>query len=240
LNNSIKYGKLFLLPNTLGSDALHDVIPPGVHEKIILLKHFIVENEKSARHFLKAAGIITPQSELQIVTIDKHEKITDMRVAMNFLFDGNDTGLLSEAGSPAVADPGSAYVKFAHENKIKVVPLTGPSSIILALAASGLNGQQFCFHGYLPVLKNEKVAKIKQLEKESKQKNQTQIFIETPYRNNALLSDLLQNCNDYTLLCVATDITLPSEEIRTMSISMWKKIKTDLHKRPTVYLLLLS
>lgn len=157
---------------------------------------------------------------------------------MQFLLQGYDTGLISDAGSPAVADPGAMFVRFAHENKIKVIPLTGPSSLLLALAASGLNGQNFCFHGYLPVTKSEKIAKIKQLERESKYKKQTQLFIETPYRNNALLNDLLQTCDMSTLLCVATDITLADESIKTMSIAMWKKIKTDLHKRPTVFLLL--
>ena len=157
---------------------------------------------------------------------------------MQFLFEGHDTGLISDAGSPAVADPGAVFVRFAHENRIKVVPLTGPSSILLALSASGLNGQSFCFHGYLPVIKSEKVGKIKAIEKGSKFKKQTQIFIETPYRNNALFSDLLQTCDPNTLLCLATDITLPNEMIKTMSIAMWKKIKIDLHKRPTVFLLL--
>lgn len=238
MQDSAKPGTLFLIPNTLGGDNLNDTIPNGVREKIIHLKYFIAENEKTCRHFLKQAGVLTPQAELNIIALDKHEKNTDSKTVMQFLLQGYDTGLISDAGSPAVADPGAMFVRFAHENKIKVIPLTGPSSLLLALAASGLNGQNFCFHGYLPVTKSEKIAKIKQLERESKYKKQTQLFIETPYRNNALLNDLLQTCDMSTLLCVATDITLADESIKTMSIAMWKKIKTDLHKRPTVFLLL--
>lgn len=238
MQDSAKPGTLFLIPNTLGGDNLNDTIPNGVREKIIRLKYFIAENEKTCRHFLKQAGVLTPQAELNIIALDKHEKNTDSKTVMQFLLQGYDTGLISDAGSPAVADPGAMFVRFAHENKIKVIPLTGPSSLLLALAASGLNGQNFCFHGYLPVTKSEKIAKIKQLERESKYKKQTQLFIETPYRNNALLNDLLQTCDMSTLLCVATDITLADESIKTMSIAMWKKIKTDLHKRPTVFLLL--
>lgn len=238
LQNPGQLGTLYLIPNTLGSDQLNDTIPPGVREKIISLKHFIAENEKSCRHFLKLAGVLTPQAELNIIALDKHEKNTEHKTVMQFLLQGYDTGLISDAGSPAVADPGATFVRFAHENKIKVVPLTGPSSILLALAASGLNGQSFCFHGYLPVTKSEKVAKIRQIEKESKFKKQTQLFIETPYRNNALLNDILHTCDGNTLLCIATDITLPGEMIITRSIANWKKITIDLHKRPTVFLLL--
>ena len=238
MSKPLSYGTLFLIPNTLGSEHLQYVIPEGVREKIASLTCFIAEHEKSARHLFKAAGITTPQSELKIEVIEKHNNHPDVRKQMQSLFLGHDTGLISDAGSPAVADPGAEYVRFAHENSIRVVPLTGPSSLLLALSASGLNGQLFCFHGYLPVGKAEKIAKIKQLEKESKYRKQTQLFIETPYRNNALLADILQTCEDHTLLCVAADITLPGEMIKTMTVAMWKKTKTDLHKRPTVFLLL--
>lgn len=238
MTDSKKRGTLYLIPNTLGTESLHDIIPPGVREKISLLKHFIVENEKAARHFLKAAGIKTPQQELVLKVIEKHETNTPVRPLMQPLFEGFDTGLLSDAGSPAVADPGAAFVQFAHENNIRVVPLTGPSSILLALAASGLNGQQFCFHGYLPVTKAEKISRLKQLEKESGIKKQTQIFIETPYRNNAMLADILEACHHETRLCIAVDLTLPGEMIKTMTVAAWKKTKTDLHKRPAVFLIL--
>ncbi len=147
-------------------------------------------------------------------------------------------GLLSDAGSPAVADPGNIFVRHAHANGIRVVPLTGPSSLLLALAASGLEGQRFCFHGYLAVERQERIAQIRQLEKESAARRQTQLFIETPYRNNALLSDLLSTCRNSTLLCIACDLTLGTEMVQTMSITLWKKSVPDLHKRPAVFLLL--
>jgi 16S rRNA (cytidine1402-2'-O)-methyltransferase len=235
-----KPGTLYLIPNTLGGDNIADVIPEGVRSKINSLKYFIVENEKSARAFLKSSGITTPQQEITIHVIEKHDKNAAVKPLMASLFNGHDTGLISDAGSPAVADPGSAFVRFAHDHQVKVVPLAGPSSLLLALAASGLNGQSFCFHGYLPVVKSDKIAKIKLLERESKSKQQTQIFIETPYRNNAMLADLLASCNGTTQLCIAADITLSTEMIRTMSIAMWKKINIDLHKRPAVFLLLLN
>lgn len=232
------YGTLYLIPNTLGGEDFNLVIPPAVREIVIHLRHFIVENEKEARRFLKMAGILTPQAELKIIEIEKHNPNESQKKLASFLFDGNHTGLLSDAGSPAIADPGAEIIRYAHQNNIKVVPLTGPSSLLLALAGSGLNGQHFCFHGYLPVNKAEKIAKIRQLEKDSKQKKQTQLFIETPYRNNALLTDILQSCASHTLLCVACDLTMPSETIRTMPVSLWKKTSIDLHKRPTVFLLL--
>ena len=234
----VTFGTLYLVPNTLGGDFPDYVIPHGVLDRIRMLDHFIVENEKAARAFLKKAGITILQDQLKLSVIDKFDDMSQAKPFMQPLLNGHDMGLLSDAGSPAVADPGSDFVKFAHESGIKVVPLPGPSSLLLALSASGLNGQSFCFHGYLPVTKTEKIARIRWMEKESRQKKQTQIFIETPYRNNAMLADLLQTCDSKTQLCIATDITLPTEKISTMSILMWKKIKTDLHKRPTVFLLL--
>lgn len=233
-----KTGTLYLIPVTLGESAIDFVIPPEVKKIIHSLDEFIVENEKSARQFLKACSTPVPQSQFLFHVIEKHNPVQENKLFFQSLLQGKNIGLMSEAGVPAVADPGAAIVKMAHEQKIKVVPLTGPSSILLALMASGLNGQQFCFHGYLPIEKQERMATIKKIEKESAQKNQTQLFIETPYRNNQLLADLVNSCAGSTLLCVATDISLITEKITTQRISDWKKSSVDLHKKPTVFLLL--
>ena len=238
MSNNPPYGTLYLIPNTLGGDDAGLVIPPAVREKIIHLSHFVVENEKAARRFLKTAGILIPQSDIQFIELEKHEALPSVKTTARFLLEGHDTGLISDAGSPAVADPGAGLVRFAHEHQIRVAPLTGPSSLLMALAGSGLNGQRFCFHGYLPVTKSEKISRLKELERESRLKKQTQLFIETPYRNNALFQDILQACQGNTLVCIACDLTLPTEFIKTKPVSLWKKIPVDLHKRPTVFLLL--
>jgi 16S rRNA (cytidine1402-2'-O)-methyltransferase len=230
-------GNLYLIPCSLGESALDFILPAQVIEIIKSLNEFIVENEKTARKFLKEVGIIIPQSQLTIHEIDKHNPNFNYGELLKNCESGKNIGLLSEAGVPAVADPGASVVKKAHEKNICVVPLVGPSSILLALMASGMNGQQFCFYGYLPKEKDVLVQKIKFLEKESQQKNQTQIFIETPYRNNQLLSEILKTCDTQTLLCIATDITLTSEKIITRKISDWKKLISDLSKKPTVFLL---
>lgn len=230
-------GTLYLIPCSLGESVMDYILPSKVQEVIFSLDEFIVENEKSARKFLKEVGIPIPQSQLIIHEIDKHNPHFNYGELLKNCEAGKSIGLLSEAGVPAVADPGALVVKKAHEKNIRVVPLVGPSSILLALMASGMNGQQFCFYGYLPKEKDVLTQKIKFLEKESQQKNQTQIFIETPYRNNQLLTEILKIADAQTLLCIATDITLETEKIITKKIIDWKKSTPDLSKKPTVFLL---
>jgi 16S rRNA (cytidine1402-2'-O)-methyltransferase len=234
----MKKGTLYIIPVLLGGDDVHALLPHGTLQHIKPLKHFIVENSKSARQFLKQAGIETPQQELIINEIDKHSNDLPYAQFLQPAIEGNDIGLLSEAGVPCVADPGSGFIMAAHKAGIRVVPLTGPSSLLLALMASGLNGQSFCFHGYLPVNRDDRIQKLKQLEKDAQLKKQTQLFIETPYRNNQLLKDMLDILNPGIKLCIAADITLEYEFIKTMSIASWKKDVPDLHKRPAVFLIL--
>ncbi len=240
INSQQHPGNLFLIPTTLGNNLVDSSLPADVINTIHLLDEFIVEDEKSARQFLKSCKITIPQQQLIIHVMDKHKHHVFENHFFENLLHGKNIGLLSEAGCPAVADPGAQIVAAAHRKKIKVIPLTGPSSILLALMASGLNGQQFAFLGYLPIEKENKIQSLKKIEKESAQKKQTQIFIETPYRNNTLLNDLLQTLNNETMLCIAVDITLPSESIKTAKIMEWKKQIPDLHKKPAVFLLLAS
>ena len=229
-------GKLYLIPSTIGDTEISDVIPASVQNIINDINFYIVENERTARRQLIKMGIKTPIDELTFFVLNKH---TDRNEIAKFLdpCSENNMGLLSEAGVPAVADPGSEIVALAHSKNIKVVPMVGPSSILLALMASGLNGQCFAFHGYIPVKGPERIKKIKQLEGNSASWKQTQIFIEAPYRNNQLLADLIKTCNGGTQICVACDISTKSEFIKTMSADKWKKNKVDLHKRPTLFLL---
>ena len=202
-----------------------------------LLDHYIVENEKSARRFIKK---ITPkkiQSSLIMMKLDKYAKEIETRTYLDLCKQGVSIGLLSEAGVPAVADPGASMVKLAHEKGIQVVPLVGPSSILMALMASGLNGQNFAFNGYLPIDNSERKKEIKALEKLSKEKNQSQIFIETPYRNEKMFTDLKSVLSPGTLLCIAIDISLPKEFIKTYTIAHWKRQSPDLHKRPAIFII---
>ena len=230
-------GKLYIIPVLLGGENIAELIPEGTLQIIKQLRHFIVENEKSARKFLKLAGCID-QKELQIQELDKHEQNVDYQGFLLLAVNGIDIGLLSEAGAPAVADPGAAIVNAAHQLQIKVRPLTGPSSLLLALMASGLNGQSFCFHGYLPIEKEARIKKIGLLQKDARMRNQTQLFIETPYRNNQLLKDLIEILSPSTKLCIACNISLPDEYIFTRSIASWKKQLPELNKKPCVFLLL--
>lgn len=231
-------GILYLVPVLLGDVPVHDVLAEKTCRVAAGIKCFIAENAKSARGFLKHLPSDYPLQEIEILEIDKHSKVIDFDFYFERLRAGVDTGVVSEAGMPGIADPGSAFVMQAHREGIKVIPLTGPSSIFLALAGSGMNGQGFIFHGYLPKEKEERHAKIKQLEKQAERFRQTQIFIETPYRNQPLLNDLLSLCNPSTMLCIAADITLPGEFIKTMPVSAWKKYNVDLNKKPAVFLLL--
>lgn len=230
-------GKLYLIPNTLGGDDPELVIPGKVLQIMKELDHFIVENERNARRFLIKCGYEKKIDDIRFFILNKHTRNDEKNNFLKPCMEGEDMGIISEAGVPGVADPGAEIVSRAHIRKITTIPLTGPSSVILALMASGLNGQQFSFHGYLPVKPHERKQKIKYLETEAKKTNSTQIFIETPYRNDALFSSLKETCNPNTLLCLACDITLPTEYIKTMKLRDWKKERVDLRKRPCIFLL---
>lgn len=230
-------GKIYLIPNTLGGSSFEKVCPSHNSEIINSLSEFIVEDAKSARAFLKIAGYKTSFDKTLFHLLNEHTEKNNIFQFLKSIEEGKSIGLLSDAGCPAVADPGAAIVKLAHEKNIQVVPLVGANSVLLALMASGMNGQSFCFHGYLPKGRNDRVKKLKELEKTVEEKNQTQIFIETPYRNNHMIDDLLNTLPASTLLCIACDITLPTEFIFTKNISEWKKEKPDINKRPAVFLI---
>ncbi|MBA3900703.1 MAG: SAM-dependent methyltransferase [Bacteroidetes bacterium] len=235
----MKTGTLYLIPAPLGDDSDYQkILPPFIGAVVNTISHYVVENEKTARHYLKKLKIEKPLQELILYPLNKFTPAEDISGYLKPLEDGHNMGIISEAGCPGVADPGAEVVKLAHEKNIKVVPLTGPSSILLALMASGLNGQSFSFHGYLPIEQRDRAKKIKDLEYYSRANNHTQIFIETPYRNEKMLEDLIKNLPDSTLLCIAVDITLPTEYIITLPISKWKKKKIHFHKKPAVFLFL--
>jgi len=209
-------GKLYLIPTTLGNCDPIDVLPQTIKRTIEIIDDYIVENEKTARKFIKSIQPEKVQATLRLSSLNKHTEISEHSKMLQPCLDGKNVGLMSEAGCPGVADPGAVIVKLAHEKGIQVVPLVGPSSILLAIMASGMNGQSFAFNGYIPIDKAEKKTALKNLEKLSQDKNQSQIFIETPYRNNKMLEDIIQTLNPSTYICVATDITLPTEFIKTM------------------------
>lgn len=231
-------GTLYLIPTTLGESTAADVLPAMINRTVESLHTFIVENEKTARKFIKEVCPTKSQPSLNLFSLNKHTKPEDLQEMLKPLLLGENVGLMSEAGCPGVADPGAVIVQLAHQNGIKVVPLVGPSSILMAVMASGLNGQNFAFNGYLPIDKNDRKTSIRNLEKLSMERNQSQIFIETPYRNNKMLEDLLLHLNHSTLLTVAADITLPTEFIKTTSVQLWKKEKVDLQNRPAIFILL--
>lgn len=230
-------GKLYLIPTTLGDMDPHDVLPQTVKRAIDFIDDYIVENEKTARKFIKAIHPEKVQSSLRLTPLNKRTEISEYNAMIAPCLNGFNIGLMSEAGCPGVADPGAVIVKIAHEKGIQVIPLVGPSSILLAMMGSGMNGQSFAFNGYLPIDKGDKKVALKNFESLSASKNQSQIFIETPYRNNKLLEDVLQTLHPNTHLCIATDITLPTEYIKTMRVADWKKVKVDLHNRPTIFIL---
>lgn len=229
-------GHLYLIPTLLGDTAPDDVLPHTVRRVVETLDTYIVENEKTARKFIKALVPEKPQPTLRLSTLNKHTDAAEHRSMLSPCLEGTHIGLMSEAGCPGVADPGADIVKIAHENGIKVIPLVGPSSILMALMASGMNGQSFAFNGYLPIDKADKKAALRQLERLSAEKDQSQIFIETPYRNNKMLEDILDAIQPSTHLCIAADITLPTEYIRTLRASEWRREKVDLNKRPAIFI----
>ncbi len=231
-------GVLYLIPKSLCFSDNNEAVLKDINIDIIdELDEFIVEDIRTARRYLKAIGYKKSLDKIIFHVLDKHTAPEDLFDFIEPAVKGKNIGLLSEAGCPCVADPGAEIVKIAHSNKIKVMPLVGPSSIILALMASGFNGQNFAFVGYLPIDKYSRVKAIKNVEKDAYQKNQTQIFIETPYRNNKLLEDILKTCDNKTLLCIASDITMKDEFIVSKSVDEWKKQIPDLNKKPTVFLL---
>ena len=231
-------GKLYLIPTTLGETDPREVIPAPTLELIQNIKVFVVEDVRSARRFLSKAGLKGSISDLDFFELSEHTERKTIEEYIQLFDNQQDVGLLSEAGLPAVADPGALLVELAHKNNIEVVPQVGPSSLMMALMSSGLNGQSFAFVGYIPVKTAERVVKISQLEKNSKLLGQTQIIIETPYRNDSLLSDILKTCHPQTRLTIAADITLPTSTIKTKSISEWKRSNFSIGKRPCVFLIL--
>lgn len=231
-------GKLYLIPTTLGSETEPlEVMPISVKKVIEQIDYYIVENEKSARRFIKKIAPKKLQPMLTIKLLDKYAIEEETQKYLDVCEQGFNVGLLSEAGVPAIADPGASIVKLAHQKNIRVVPLVGPSSILMAMMSSGFNGQNFAFNGYLPIDKGDRKRKIKELERTARDKNQSQIFIETPYRNEKMFADLKLTLSPQTQLCIAVDITLPTEYIKTMSIKDWKHQQPDLHKKPAIFII---
>ena len=230
-------GKLYLIPTTLGETEPLEVMPLSVKKVVEQIDYYIVENEKSARRFIKKISPKKQQSSLHIMLLDKYAEDIETSKYLDICQQGINVGLLSEAGVPAVADPGATIVKLAHQKNIQVVPLVGPSSILMAMMSSGMNGQNFAFNGYLPIDKADRKRAVKDLEKLSQDKNQSQIFIETPYRNEKMFADLKVALSPTTYLCIAADITLPSEYIKTMMVKDWKHQQPDLHKKPAIFII---
>ena len=230
-------GNLYLIPTTLGDCVPSDVLPDCIKKIIEIVDYYIFENEKTGRKSIKLTNPTKVQADLKVSILNKHTEKKEHYEMLQPCLNGHNVGLMSEAGCPGIADPGAVIAKLAHEKGIKVVPLVGPSSIFLALMASGMNGQNFAFNGYIPIDKSEKKVTLKIFEKLSSEKNQTQIFMETPFRNESFLQDILTTCQPDTLLCIACNITAPDELIQTKTINQWKIKKPDLHKKPTMFLI---
>jgi len=233
----LKPGTLYLIPVPLAENASAKSFTPYLVDTINSISEYIVENSKTARRFLKEAGLQIPQNDLLIHDYGKHNRDGNLQEFFQGLLNGKDVGLMSEAGCPGIADPGADIVAYAHQKGIKVVPLVGPSSILLALMASGFNGQSFTFHGYLPIDKVQRANKLKELENLSGRYQQTQLFIETPFRNNQMLEEILRSCQLQTKLCIASNLTADDEMVVTKTIAEWKRQIPDLHKKPVIFLL---
>ena len=231
-------GKLYLIPSPLGDNEPAEVIPGPVLELLKSISTYVVEEARTVRRYLSRAGLRGHIEELKMVELNEHTTPAEVEAMLALFDEGKDVGLISEAGLPAVADPGAALVALCHRHWIEVIPLVGPSSLMLALMGSGLNGQSFAFRGYLPAKTDERRAAIKEIDRISASLHQTQIFIETPYRNDALLADLLCYLSPQTRLCIAADLTLESQTIRTMSVKEWKNSGLSVGKRPCVFLIL--
>ncbi|MBQ8650841.1 MAG: SAM-dependent methyltransferase [Flavobacteriales bacterium] len=231
-------GKIILIPTFLGESSYDSVMPARIREEISRINYFAVENIKTARRYIKKVHPAAVIDSLTFFPIGKHSLPQDIEEAIRPALEGNDVGVISEAGVPAVADPGASIVALAHKKGLTVVPLCGPSSILMGLMASGLSGQNFAFHGYLPIDKNERKSRLLELERASSRGAGAQIFIETPFRNMQMFSDLLSMLSPHTMLCVACDITTPTEYICTQPVERWKKVTPPpLHKRPTVFII---
>lgn len=230
-------GKLYLVPAPLGG-APEEVIPSYVFGQISHITHFAVEELRTARRYLSSIGFKGRIEGLNFYEINEHTTFQDAEQIIKVLLTGEDMALISEAGLPAVADPGANLVDLAHRHNVDVIPFVGPSSLMMALMSSGMNGQSFAFNGYLPVKPHERKAKIKELEKRSRNGRQSQIFIETPYRNDAMLADILEVCEASTRMCIAADITLPSAYIKTRKVQDWKQNRVTIGKRPCVFILM--
>lgn len=230
-------GTLYLIPVSLG-ETNNDKLFPNLNLRLLEeLEYLVVENEKSARRFIRSTGNKRDFDGLELILLDKRTKQHEISRPIELLIQGKDVGIMSEAGCPGVADPGQILIAQAHQFNIKVVPLIGPSSILLGLMASGLNGQGFTFHGYIPIDRRERLHKLRDMDTAVSKTGHTQIFMETPYRNQHLFDDILKTCNGNHKLCVAVDITLETEQIKTLAISEWKTQKINLHKRPCMFLL---
>jgi 16S rRNA (cytidine1402-2'-O)-methyltransferase len=230
-------GKLFLIPNVLAENTAHWVISPQVQEVIFHTKIFLVENPRSARRYISSLKLGVNLEEVHMEILDKGTPPESINRLMQPLMNGADMGVISEAGCPGIADPGALAVSYAHQKGIQVVPIAGPSSMFMALMGSGFNGQSFAFHGYLPIDKNERVSALRKLEAESLKEKRAQIFMETPFRNNQLLEDILSSLSSQTKLCIAKNLTAADEMIKTKTIADWKGESIDLHKIPTVFII---
>ncbi|MGY8915842.1 MAG: SAM-dependent methyltransferase [Flavobacteriales bacterium] len=233
----IVLGKLYMIPTTLGDNEPLEVLPISIKRAIEEIDYYIVENEKTARRFIKKIYSKKSQADLHLELLNKFTEPEAIPTFLDPCLQGHNVGIISEAGCPGIADPGADAVRFAHQKGIQVVPLVGPSSILLALMASGMNGQSFTFNGYLPIEGSERKSAIKRMEKLSRELNQSQIFIETPYRNDKLMADLLRTLSNGCMVCIACDITLSTEYIATKSVLEWQKVPLDLHKRPTIFII---
>ena len=234
----MEFGTLYLVPNLLGATKPEQVLPAGTLTIVKKLRHFVVENTRTTRRVLSRIGMDAAIDDIEFIELDKHDaRNLDLMQHLGPCLQGEDMGLMSEAGTPCVADPGALVVDLAHSAGIRVVPLTGPNAMILALMASGFNGQAFAFHGYLPIKSPERQNAIKDLERRSANNDETELFIETPFRNNAMLEDLCKNLHPTTRLCIASNITCEDESIISQDIASWKKFKGDLNKKPAVFLI---
>ncbi|MFO7978125.1 MAG: SAM-dependent methyltransferase [Bacteroidales bacterium] len=236
-NRTVQKGVLYLIPSSLGGDDVDDIIPRRNKALLNQLDEFIVENLRTARRFMRSAGFTNSFDQVNFHLLNKHTSATELGGFLEQALKGKNIGLLSEAGCPCIADPGQGVVRQAHLLGIRVVPLVGPSSILLALMASGFNGQSFTFHGYLPIQPPDRAKAIRELEKQASLKNQTQIFMETPFRNDQMMEAIVGNCRPETLLCVACDLTKKEEFIKTLPVGAWKKQMPVLHKRTSIFLL---
>ena len=232
-----KTGNLYIIPNTLGGESLEDIIPSEVTLKASGIRHFIVENLKSSRRLLRKMDRQFPIDESMFIEMNKRSTEQDTMKGLQWLMAGNDVGVISDAGCACVADPGADIVSLAHSQKIAVIQLVGPSSILLSLMGSGFSGQNFSFHGYLPKDRKDRIKTLKIYEFESRKKGYTQIFMDTPYRNMNVLEDLLNELADHTQICIASNITLHNQRIRTMSVEDWRENAYDLSKSPCVFLI---